>query len=229
MRQILCIKDIQRGKNKLRLKKSKIKYTDYKEKIYKKTADLLQKGRIVAWYQDGAEFGPRALGNRSILAKPFPSSIKDHINKNVKFREYFRPFAPAVIDENLYEYFDINQKSPHMLIACKVKKSKAAKIPAVVHVDNSCRVQSVSKKTNLKFWKLINEFKKLTNIPVILNTSFNVKGEPIVNDVKDALRCFKKYNIDFLVIGTNLVEKNEFNKKYPNYWWIRLCWIKTLF
>lgn len=191
----------------LALKKSKIKYTDYKEKIYKKTADLLQKGRIVAWYQDGAEFGPRALGNRSILAKPFPSSIKDHINKNVKFREYFRPFAPAVIDENLYEYFDINQKSPHMLIACKVKKSKAAKIPAVVHVDNSCRVQSVSKKTNLKFWKLINEFKKLTNIPVILNTSFNVKGEPMVNDVKDALRCFKKYNIDFLVIGTNLVEK----------------------
>jgi carbamoyltransferase len=189
------------------LKKSRLKYTDFKDEIYKKTAELLQKGKIVAWYQDGAEFGPRALGNRSILAKPFPVNIKDHINKNVKFREYFRPFAPAVLEEKLYEYFDIKQKSPHMLIACKVKKNKANKIPAVVHVDNSCRVQSVSKTSNSKFWKLINEFGKLTNIPVVLNTSFNVKGEPIVNDCDDAIRCFKKYNIDFLVIGTNLVEK----------------------
>ena len=94
-----------------------------------------------------------------------------------------------------------------MLIACKVKPKKSKIIPAVVHVDNSCRVQSVSKKLNLKFWKLINEFNKLTNVPVILNTSFNIKGQPIVNNSEDALKCFKKYNIDYLVIGTILVEK----------------------
>ena len=162
------------------IRNSQLIYKDYKNKIFEKTAELLKKGKIIAWYQDGAEFGPRALGNRSILAKPFPESVKDHINKNVKFREYFRPFAPAVLEEKLFEYFDISQKSPHMLIACKVKKNKKDVIPAVVHVDNSCRVQSVSKKTNLKFWKLINEFNKLTKIPVILNTSFNLGKCPLV-------------------------------------------------
>lgn len=194
-------------KIKQNLKKSKLKYFDHKEKIFNVTAKLLSKGKIIAWYQDGAEFGPRALGNRSILAKPFPIQIKDHINKNVKFREYFRPFAPAVIEEKLYDYFEIGQKSPHMLIACQAKKSNAHKIPAVIHVDNSCRVQSVSKKINYKFWKLIQEFDKLTKIPVILNTSFNIKGEPIVNTSEDAIRCFRKYNIDYLVLGSNLVKK----------------------
>lgn len=194
-------------KLKQKLNESGLKFTNYKDEIFRITAELLKKGKIVAWYQDGAEFGPRALGNRSILARPFPESIKDHINKNVKFREYFRPFAPAVMEEKLYEFFEINQKSPHMLIACKVKKNKSSLIPAVVHVDNSCRVQSVSKETNYKFWKLLNEFKNITNIPVILNTSFNVKGEPIVNDSEDAIRCYRKYNIDNLVMGTYLVEK----------------------
>ena len=189
------------------LKKSKLESIDLKNKIFKKTAELLNQGKIIAWCQDGAEFGPRALGNRSIIAKPFPLSIKDHINKNVKFREYFRPFAPAILEENLYDYFSISQKSPHMLIACDVKKDKSKKIPAVVHVDNSCRVQSVSKKINFKFWNLINEFYKISKVPVILNTSFNIKGEPIVNTSEDAVKCFKKYNIDYLVIGTNLVKK----------------------
>ena len=134
-----------------------------------------------------AEFGPRALGNRSILSKPYPEQMRDHINKNVKFREYFRPFAPAVLEEDLYNYFSINQSSPHMLIACNVKKDKKKLIPAVVHVDNTCRTQSVSKNINFKFWKLINEFKKISGIPVLLNTSFNIKGQPIVNSPMDAI------------------------------------------
>ncbi len=133
--------------------------------------------------------------------------MRDHLNKNVKFREYFRPFAPAVLEENLFDYFKINQKSPHMLIACKVKKNKKNLIPAVVHVDDSCRVQSVSKKDNLKFWNLLNHFKNQSGIPILLNTSFNIKGQPIVNNPLDALKCFKKYNIDFLILDTLLVTK----------------------
>ena len=128
------------------IKKSRLKFKNYKNQIFEEAAKLLANGKIVAWYQDGAEFGPRALGNRSILSRPFPIKMKDHINKNVKFREYFRPFAPAVLEENLYDYFKINQLSPHMLIACDAVKKKAKEIPAVIHVDNTCRVQSVSKK-----------------------------------------------------------------------------------
>jgi len=134
--------------------------------------------------------------------------MRDHINKNVKFREYFRPFAPAVLEENLYDYFSIDQSSPHMLIACKVKKNKKQSIPAVVHIDESCRAQSVSKQSNLKFWKLINEFKKISGIPVLLNTSFNIKGQPIVNSPMDAIDCFKKYKIDYLIMDTFLIKKN---------------------
>ena len=133
--------------------------------------------------------------------------MRDHLNKNVKFREYFRPFAPAVLEENLFDYFEIKQKSPHMLIACKVKKNKKNLIPAVVHVDDSCRVQSVSKKDNLKFWNLLNHFKNQSGVPILLNTSFNIKGQPIVNNPLDALKCFKKYNIDFLILDTLLVTK----------------------
>ena len=189
------------------IKKSGLSFKDCKKKIFKETANLLANGKIVAWYQDGAEFGPRALGNRSILSRPFPLEMKDHINKNVKFREYFRPFAPSVLEENLFDYFDINQLSPHMLIACQANKKRSNQIPAVIHVDNSCRVQSVSKTNNFKFWNLINEFKNTTKVPVLLNTSFNIKGQPIVNTSKDALECFTKYNIDYLVINNYLLKK----------------------
>ena len=190
------------------LKNKKMNFTDYKEKIYAKTAELISEGKIIGWYQGATEFGPRALGNRSILCKPFPEKMRDHINKNVKFREYFRPFAPSVLEEDLHDYFTINQSSPHMLIACSVKKDKKASIPATVHVDNTCRAQSVSKNLNPKFWNLINEFKKITGIPVLLNTSFNIKGQPIVNNPKDAIDCFKKYKIDYLVTDSILVKKN---------------------
>ena len=189
--------------------KKKINFKDYKNEIFLQTAKLISQGKIIGWYQGAAEFGPRALGNRSILCKPFPEKMRDHINKNVKFREYFRPFAPAVLYENLYDFFSIKQSSPHMLIACKVKKSKKKFIPAVVHVDESCRAQSVSKDLNLNFWKLINEFKKITGIPVLLNTSFNIKGQPIVNSPKDAIDCFRKYKKDYLIMDTFLIKKTK--------------------
>ncbi len=189
------------------LKKNNIKFKDHKNNIFKITASLINEGKIIGWFQGPSEFGPRALGNRSIICKPFPEKMRDHLNKNVKFREYFRPFAPAVLEENLFDYFEINQKSPHMLIACKVKKNKKNLIPAVVHVDDSCRVQSVSKKDNLKFWNLLNHFKIQSGVPILLNTSFNIKGQPIVNNPLDALKCFKKYNIDFLILDTLLITK----------------------
>lgn len=191
------------------VKNKRKKFSFVKSKnIYLETAKYIDQGKIVSWFQGGSEFGPRALGNRSILAKPFPIQIKDHINKNVKFREYFRPFAPAVLEEHASNYFHLNQPSPHMLIACKVKENKVNLIPAVTHVDKSARVQTVSKKSNYKFYKLINEVYRLNQIPVILNTSFNIKGQPIVNDPQDAIDCFLKYKIDKLVIGNYILSKN---------------------
>ena len=189
------------------LKKSKLRFKKYKN-IYKKVSDLIYDGKIIGWFQDGSEFGPRALGNRSILCKPYPSKMRDYINKKVKFREEFRPFAPAVLKEHQSSYFDLNQDSHHMLIACKAKHKKKKEIGATVHVDNTCRVQTVDKKVNIKFWKLINEFYKKTNTPVLLNTSFNIKGLPIVNNSLDAINCFKKYKIDFLVLHNFLISKN---------------------
>ena len=161
----------------------------------------------MAWYQGGSEFGPRALGNRSIISRPYPQSMKDHINNRVKFREYFRPFAPAVLAEHTSEYFSIKQESPHMLIACQVRDEKRDVIPAVVHVDGSCRVQTVSPETNNRFYKLISAFYSQTSIPVLLNTSFNVKGQPVVNTPYQAIDTFKSTNIDCLVIGNFISEK----------------------
>jgi len=188
------------------LSENDVKYKHLNED-YSNISGLLKEGNIIGWYQGGSEFGPRALGNRSILASPFPASMKDHINERVKFREYFRPFAPAVLLEKSSEYFEISQESPHMLIACKVKNSNKHKIPAVVHVDDSARVQTVSKNNNRRFRMLLESFNDLTDCPVLLNTSFNVKGQPIVNTIDDAYQCFLSTKIDFLVIGDFLVCK----------------------
>ena len=190
------------------LKKKKIKYS-CPNNVYDKVANHIANGKIIACFQNGAEFGPRALGNRSILCKPYPKTMKDYLNLKVKFRENFRPFAPAVLEEDCSKYFNINQDSPHMLIACKVKKESEKKIPAVIHVDKTCRVQTVSKKTNLSFYNLIKSFKKKTNCSVLLNTSFNVKGQPIVNSFEDAIKTFKKTKIDILFIDKFIVEKNS--------------------
>ena len=176
--------------------------------IHARTAQELSNGKIVGWFQGGAEFGPRALGNRSILCRPYPQGMRDHLNARVKFREYFRPFAPAVLAERAKEYFDIGQESPHMLIACKVLPSKKRAIPAVVHVDDSCRVQTVTEENNAAFRKLIEAFHAQTGVPVVLNTSFNVKGQPIVNTPLEAIECFLGTNIDYLAIGDYFAEKS---------------------
>ncbi len=169
---------------------------------------LLEEGKIVGWFQGPAEFGPRALGNRSILAKPAPSSIKDHVNARVKFREEFRPFAPAVLKEKAIEWFDIDQSSPHMLMAVQARREKQEEIAAVIHIDGSARVQTVC-DLNPKFRKLIQQFEELTGYPILLNTSFNVKGQPIVNDVSDAYGCYKNTNIDVLVVGDYIILKES--------------------
>ena len=189
------------------LLKSNIKY-ECPKNLYKEVSNLLEKGKIVAWFQGGAEFGPRALGNRSILCKPYPKEMKDHLNIRVKFREEFRPFAPSILNEHRDDYFHISQDSPHMLMACKIKKDKMNIIPAIVHVDGTCRVQTVKKEVNEKFYNLINEFYKITNIPVLLNTSFNVKGQPIVNTPLEAIQTFKSTNIDVLAVGDFILRKN---------------------
>lgn len=188
------------------LKKNKIK-NYYKQNVYIETAKRLRDGKIIAWFQDGAEFGPRALGNRSILTKPFPLEMKDHLNSQVKFRESFRPFAPAVIDKYAKKYFQINQDSPHMLIAFNARKRHIESIAATVHTDNTSRVQTVSKKNNLKFWQLLDSFYNITGIPVLLNTSFNVKGQPIVNTPQEAIDTFLSTKIDTLVIGNYIIDK----------------------
>ena len=178
------------------------------EDIYKTTAHRLEKGRIVGWFQGRAEFGPRALGNRSILTRPFPQDMKDYINSRVKFREEFRPFAPAVLYEYLEEYFEIQQESPHMLIACQATDKGKKVIPATVHFDNSCRVQTVKKENNVEFYKLLSAFFDSTGCPVLLNTSFNVKGQPIVNTPDQAIDCYLSTNIDCLVLGEYFLEKS---------------------
>jgi len=179
------------------------------ENLEKYVAKKLNDQKIIGWFQGGAEFGPRALGNRSILTAPFPKEMKDILNSRVKFRETFRPFAPAVLSEFTNEYFDIKQESPHMLIAVNVRSDKISKIPAVVHIDNSARVQTVNKSNNPRFRKLIESFYDETGCPVLLNTSFNVKGKPIVNSPEDAVKCFLSTNIDVLAIGDFIASKDD--------------------
>ena len=173
----------------------------------KKAAELLKKGKIIGWFQGRMEGGPRALGNRSILANPTISDMKEQLNSRVKFREGFRPFAPAVLEEEAAGFFDEFYPSPFMLTVLPIKKEKRHLLPAVCHVDNTGRLQTVSRALNPLFYELISEFYKLSGVPVVLNTSFNVRGEPIVASVEDALHCFTGTNLDALIIGNYLVEK----------------------
>lgn len=177
----------------------------YVDDIERKAAQLLAQGLIVGWFQGRMEFGPRALGNRSILADPRDAGMKDKINKCVKHRESFRPFAPAVLEERAAEFFDCSYSSPFMLFVHRVKEDKIKSIPAVVHVDGTARTQTVSKSINPRFWRLISEFGKITGIPLVLNTSFNDNEEPIVCSPFDALQCFESTGIDCLVMGNYLI------------------------
>jgi carbamoyltransferase len=171
------------------------------------TAAKLAEGKIVGWFSGPAEFGPRALGNRSILTRPYPGGMKDYLNERVKFREGFRPYAPAVLAERAPDYFEIHQESPHMLIAAQVRPEKREAIPAVVHVDGTCRVQTVTASSNPRFRRLLEAFERQTGCPVLLNTSFNVKGQPIVNSPDHAIECFLGTNLDVLVIGDFYCER----------------------
>ena len=151
------------------------------------------------------EWGPRALGNRSILADPRKSEMKDILNEKIKHRESFRPFAPSVLEEFTSDYFDIDIPSPYMLMVAKVKQPE--KIPAVTHVDGTARLQTVSKESNSIYYDLINQFYKITGVPIIVNTSMNVMGEPIVNTPSHAYNMILKTDMDCLVLGNNLINK----------------------
>jgi carbamoyltransferase len=171
------------------------------------TAKELSCAKAIGWFQGRMEFGPRSLGNRSILADPRSSSVQKDLNLKIKFRESFRPFAPSVIKEDAPIYFDFNESSPYMLMVAQVKKNSA--LPAITHIDGSARLQTVSKESNEKFYKLLKAFKEKTNCSVLVNTSFNIRGEPIVCSPEDAFRCFMGTNLDVLVLNNFLLRKED--------------------
>ena len=203
---------------------------DYKNMI-DKTSDYLSNEKAVGWFQGRMEFGPRALGSRSILGDPRSDKMQRNLNLKVKYRESFRPFAPSVLREDLSNWFDINVDSPYMLLVANINPEKKiemsdeqkklfgieklnvkrSEIPAVTHVDYSARVQTVSKNTNNRYYDLILKFKEKTGCPVIVNTSFNVRGEPIVNTPIDAFNCFMGTELDYLVIGNCILDKKKQN------------------
>lgn len=189
-----------------KVKSTEIGYKKYRN-IENITAKLLSEGKIIGWFQGSSEIGPRALGHRSILCAPYPKKMKDMLNAKIKHREMFRPFAPVVLKEKLPEYFDLAVESPFMLKIAKIKKGKVNKIPATSHIDKTARVQTVTKKMNDKFYDLIKSFYRITKVPVILNTSFNDAGEPIVETPKDAMIMFCITPMDYLVLGDYLIWK----------------------
>ena len=182
---------------------------DYKfletNSLLETTAKLISEGNVVGWYQGKMEWGPRALGNRSILADPRNAKMKDILNEKIKHRESFRPFAPCILEEYAPEYFDVDIPSPYMLLVAPVKKPE--KIPAVTHVDGTGRLQTVSKEINPLFYDLINAFYKTTGVPVLINTSMNVRGEPIVNTLEQAYSMIIKTDMDYIVLGNYVVKK----------------------
>jgi carbamoyltransferase len=174
--------------------------------IVQKTAFALLNGETIGWFQSGCEFGPRALGRRSILADPRSQTIKQHINSNIKFREDFRPFAPSVLFEDKDIYFELGLESPYMILIDRIRPEWRERMPGVVHVDGTCRVQTVKNK-NESFYHLLEEWKKISGISVLLNTSFNKKGMPIVETPEEAIDFFLLCNLDALVINDYFIKK----------------------
>ena len=203
------------------------------EELTKEVASLLNKQKTVGWFQGRMEFGPRALGGRSILADPRSETMQKNLNLKVKFRESFRPFAPSVLREDVKNWFDLKFDSPYMLFVAELNKSlqismndsqknlfgidklniKRSSIPAVTHVDYTARIQTVHKETNPRYYDLINEFKKITSCPVLVNTSFNIRGEPIVNTIENAFKCFMGTNLDILVCENFILYKEDQNEQ----------------
>ena len=209
---------------------AKYETLDY-ENLIEKTSNYLSNEKAIGWFQGRMEFGPRALGGRSILGDPRSEKMQKNLNLKVKYRESFRPFAPSILKEDLTEWFDIDSESPYMLLVAKIKSKKKiemteeqkklfgieklnikrSEIPAVTHVDYSARIQTVNKNTNKRYHDLISKFKEKTGCPVIVNTSFNVRGEPIVNTPTDAFNCFMGTELDYLVIGNCVLHKDKQN------------------
>ena len=169
-------------------------------------AELIAEGKILGWYQGRFEWGPRALGNRSIVCDPRSASMKDHLNQRIKHREGFRPFAPSVLEERTSDWFEMGGASPFMLMTCQVRKEQQTRVPAITHVDGTARQQTVSRATNPKYWGLIHAFERLTGVPILLNTSFN-ENEPVVNTPAEGISCFERNDMDALVLGPFLVKK----------------------
>ena len=219
--------------------KAKFKKVEYNELI-DCASDYLAQGKAIGWFQGRMEFGPRALGSRSILGDPRSDTMQKNLNLKVKYRESFRPFAPSVLKDDCLKWFDLDSESPYMLLVANIEKKKKiemneeqknlfgidklnikrSSIPAVTHVDYSARVQTVTENTNKIYYDLISKFKEKTNCPVIINTSFNVRGEPIVNTPTDAFNCFMGTDLDYLIIGNCILEKNNqdpnLRKNYKN-------------
>jgi carbamoyltransferase len=208
---------------------AKTHYFDNFQQLASQVAARLAEGNVVGWFQGRMEFGPRALGNRSILGDARNPEMQKKLNLKIKYREGFRPFAPSVLEEDIATYFDLDRPSPYMLLVAPIREDRKnsvpegyhdkalydrlyflrSDLPAVTHIDYSARIQSVSRETNARYWELINEFKKLTDYGVIVNTSFNVRGEPIVCTPDDAYRCFMRTEMDFLVVGNYFMDKKE--------------------
>ena len=203
-------------------------YNDFAE-LSSMVSQRLADGKIVGWFQGRMEFGPRALGNRSILADPQNPEIQKNLNLRIKFREGFRPFAPAVLEEDLSEYFSSDTPSPYMLFISKLNKEHQkpepenypsfslydrlyhvrSKVPAITHVDYSARIQTVSSVSNYRFWKLISDFKNITGCGMLVNTSFNIRGEPIVCTPREAYLDFMLSGMDYLVLGNYVLKQTD--------------------
>jgi carbamoyltransferase len=175
--------------------------------LIERVAVALAQGKVVGWFQGRMEYGPRALGNRSILADPRDPGMKDTLNLKVKFREPFRPFAPAVPAERSHEFFELDQESPYMLLACRVRPEKQAVLPSITHVDGTARLQTVTEASNPRFHRLLHAFDRVAGVPVLLNTSFNLRGEPIVCTPEEAYACYARTNMDHLVLGACLLTR----------------------
>jgi carbamoyltransferase len=190
------------------------------EDIFTETAKVLAEEKVVGWFQGRSEFGPRALGNRSILADPRKGSMKDQLNARVKHRQAFRPFAPIVLAERASEVFEGDEESPFMLLAKRVRPEWKDKVPAIVHVDGTARVQTIRREHNERLYRLLKEFEKITGVPVLLNTSFNIRGEPIVETPANAMKCFLSTGIDYLAMHDLLTAKSRYYRFfYPIMKW----------
>jgi len=212
-------------------KRYKAKYNKFEsfDELIDVVAGIIEQGNVVGWFQGRMEFGPRALGNRSILGDARNLEMQKKLNLKIKYREGFRPFAPSVMHECTSEFFNLNVPSPYMLMVAEVAKNRLKKLPenyanlplmdrlyiqrsdvqAITHVDMSARIQTVHKETNERYWKLINKFKEKTGYGILVNTSFNVRGEPIICSPNDAYKCFMRTEMDYLVMGNYLYKKTE--------------------